>query len=709
MTDNALIKIRGKDVPNRGSGKSGGFNNAGSKRKPVTIGKRQYSSGSKKSVKPSSRASETKPQTARRKKPAKRKGSGFSFGLKKIIYWGFVTSIWVGLIGAFVLATYASDLPDTSGLWNVERQPSITFVDRHGKTIAVQGAAYAPPVILENMPDDLIDAVLSVEDRRFYSHFGVDIFGLVRAFIANAKAGRIVQGGSTLTQQLAKNLFLSSERTYKRKIQEVMLALWLENRFTKDEILSLYLNRVYFGRGAWGVEAASLSYFGKPASKLELGEAALIAGLLKAPNRYSPTSDLNRAERRATIVLDVMVRNGKISAIDRELAFATPILVKPSKATPSASYFVDWLAPQVRRQVGEVKTDLLVKTTLDLSAQRAAERSLAKHLTAEQAQKKAGQGALVAITADGAVLAMVGGKSYAASQFNRATQAKRQPGSAFKPFVFLAALENGLSPWTIRDDKQISIGDWTPRNYKQEFKGEMSLKTALASSVNSIAVQLTEETGRTRVANTARRLGMDMPIATTRSMSLGSNETSLLEITSAYAPFANGGYRAKAHGITEISIRQGPVLWQRKAVPPAKVMDDNVAARMNYLLQSVVEEGTGRRAKISGYDVGGKTGTTNNFKDAWFIGYSQSDTAGVWIGDDKNRAMDEVTGGGLPAKIWQSFMSEWLKIRPEPVAIMPKLEPEPEPEMTIPEPQITETPEEDPMSALISSLSEKLE
>ncbi|MBL4618186.1 MAG: PBP1A family penicillin-binding protein [Robiginitomaculum sp.] len=669
------------------------------------MGKRQYPSGSKKTGKTSSRRSEEKPQTSRRKKPAKRKNFGFSFGLKKIAYWGFVTSIWVGLICAFVLATYASDLPDTSGLWNVERQPSITFVDRHGKTIAVQGAAYAPPVVLENMPDDLVDAVLSVEDRRFYRHFGVDVFGLVRAFIANAKAGRIVQGGSTLTQQLAKNLFLSSERTYKRKTQEVMLALWLEHRFTKDEILSLYLNRVYFGRGAWGVEAASLSYFGKPAAELELGEAALIAGLLKAPNRYSPTSDLNRAERRATIVLDVMVRNGKISVIDRELAFATPILVKPSKATPSASYFVDWLAPQVRRQVGEVKTDLLVKTTLDLAAQRAAERALAKYLTEEQAQKNAGQGALVALTADGAVLAMAGGKSYAASQFNRATQAKRQPGSAFKPFVFLAALENGLSPWTIRDDKPITIGDWTPRNYKQEFKGEMSLKTALATSVNSIAVQLTEEVGRTRVANTARRLGMDMPITTTRSMSLGSNETTLLDITSAYAPFANGGYRAKAHGIVEISIRQGPVLWQRKAVPPAKVMDDNISSRMNYLLQNVVKEGTGRRAKISGYDVGGKTGTTNDFKDAWFIGYSQNDTAGVWVGDDKNRPMDDVTGGGLPAKIWQSFMSEWLKVRPEPLALTPELQPE----MTIPEPQITETPEEDPMSALISSLSEKLE
>jgi len=683
------------------------------KRKPVTIGKRQYSTNSTATKKPpqtAKRKTPVKNQTKPRKNPSKASKPKFSGGFKKFAYWSFITSIWVGLIGAFILATYASDLPDTSGLWKVERQPSITFVDRHGKTIAVQGAAYAPPVVLENMPEDLIDAILSVEDRRFYNHFGVDVFGLARAALANAKAGRIVQGGSTLTQQLAKNLFLSSERTYKRKIQEVMLALWLEHRFTKDEILSLYLNRVYFGRGAWGVEAASLSYFGKPATNLELGEAALIAGLLKAPNRYSPTSDLNRAERRATIVLDVMVRNNKISNEDRALAFATPIRVKPTKATPSASYFVDWLAPKVRRQVGEVKTDLLVETTLDLAAQRAAERALAKYLTAEQAKKNANQGALVALGPSGEVLAMAGGKSYAKSQFNRATQAKRQPGSAFKPFVYLAALENGLSPWTIRDDKQITIGDWSPRNYKEQFKGEMSLKTALASSVNSIAVQLAEETGRTRVVATARRLGMNLPIATTRSMSLGTHETTLIELTSSYVPFTNGGFAAMPHGINKITIRDGPVLWQRKIVPASKVVDDHKNSAMNLMLQSVVTNGTGRRAKIVGHDVGGKTGTTNNFRDAWFIGYSGNETAGVWIGDDKNQAMDKITGGGLPAKIWQGFMSEWLislgnRPQAKPTIIIPP----------IAEPQITETTKEkeekddDPMSALISSLSQKID
>jgi len=616
----------------------------------------------------------------------------------KTAYWSFVMSVWVGLIGAFVLMTYASDLPDTSGLWQVDRQPSITFVDRHGQIIAVQGAAYAPPVELDKVPKTLIDAILSVEDRRFYQHFGVDIFGLARAVITNVRAGKIVQGGSTLTQQLAKNLFLSSERTYKRKMQELMLALWLEHKFSKDEILSLYLNRVYFGRGAWGVEAAALSYFGKPAIDLDLGEAAMIAGLLKAPNRYSPTSDLARAESRATIVLDVMVKNNKISIADREIAFAKPIRVRPSKATPSASYFVDWLAPQVRRQVGEVRTDLLVRTTLDLSAQRAAERALARVLTKEQFKMNATQGALVALDAGGGVEAMAGGRSYSASQFNRATQARRQPGSAFKPFVYLTALEQGLSPWTIRTDESITIGDWTPRNYKEKFKGEMSLKTALATSVNTVAVKLAEEVGRTRVAATARRLGMEMPIATTRSMSLGTNATSLIELTSAYVPFTNGGYLAQPHGMTKITVQNGPVLWQRKHVPPSKVIADHELAGINLMLQSVVNEGTGRRAQILGHKVGGKTGTTNKFRDAWFIGYSGDETAGVWVGDDKNRPMDKITGGGLPARIWQSYMSEWLQSKPESSLPDPILEPE-----------IIEDSSEDALSDLLVSLSEKLE
>ncbi|MBL4596595.1 MAG: PBP1A family penicillin-binding protein [Robiginitomaculum sp.] len=662
------------------------------RRKPVTIGK-QYATTQSAPSAPAPR------RQTRKISPKKVKKSFWRRTFGKLFYGSLVTGCWVGLIGIFVLATYASDLPDTSGIWNIERQPSITFVDSKGQIIAVQGASYAPPMQLEHAPPNLIHAVLSVEDRRFYGHFGVDPLGLVRAAYTNAKAGRIVQGGSTITQQLAKNLFLTSERTYKRKIQELMLALWLESKFTKDEILSLYLNRVYFGRGAWGVEAASLSYFGKQAVNLDLGEAAMIAGLLKAPNRYSPTSDLGRAERRATIVLDVMVKNKKITEEEREMAFATPIRVRPSKATPSASYFVDWLAPQVRRHVGEVKTDLIVTTTLDLNAQRAAERALLSVLTDEQASKNANQGALVALNANGAVTAMAGGKSYAKSQFNRATQAKRQPGSAFKPFVYLAAIENGLTPWTIREDKPVTIGDWTPRNYAEEFKGEISLVTALATSVNTIAVQLAEETGRTRVASVARRMGLNSPLVTTRSMSLGSNETSLIELTGAYAPFANGGYRAEVHGMVRISVQNGPVLWEMRELPPAKVIDDHDLMRMNLMLQRVVSQGTGRRAQISGYEIGGKTGTTNDFRDAWFIGYTNGQTTGVWIGDDDNRSMDEVTGGTLPTQIWRGFMNEWLAVLPTPEPVAP-----PDPiEVDI------ENEQPDALTSLLSSLTKKLE
>ncbi len=691
-------EIKGKPVARRRKNKPGKARD-----RKVTVGKRYDVRGD---APPRARAHGSGAPGGPRRN-ARRPRSLFRKIFGKLFYWSLIASFWGVFIGGIVLAIYASDLPDTNKIWEVERQPSITFVDSNGQTIAVQGAAYAPPVVLENMPPDLIHAVLSVEDRRFYSHFGVDILGLLRATWVNLRAGRIVQGGSTLTQQLAKNLFLSSERTYKRKIQEVMLALWLEHKFTKDEILSLYLNRVYFGRGAWGVEAASSSYFGKPASQLNLGEAAMIAGLLKAPNRYSPTSDLARAERRATIVLDTMVRNKKISEVDRELAFATPILVKPSKATPSASYFVDWLAPQVRRQVGEVKTDLLVVTTLNLNAQRAAERALRNHLTKEQAKKRAGQGALVAVGPSGAIRAMSGGRAYAASQFNRATQARRQPGSAFKPFVYLAAIESGLSPWSIREDKPIQIGDWSPQNYKKEYKGEMSLTDALAKSVNTIAVQLSEEIGRARVAAVARRLGMDSPIATTRSMPLGSNETSLIELTSSYAPFANGGYRAKPYGMVKIKVQDGPVLWQRKQIPAAQVIAPHDLGRIKYMLEAVVAKGTGRKARIPDIKIGGKTGTTNDFRDAWFVGYGNGQTAGVWIGDDKNRAMDHVTGGTLPTQIWHDFMQEYLpsvpKTDPEPAAIVPPIPPKE------PVPLANEPAEEDPLGNLLSSLSEKLE
>jgi penicillin-binding protein 1A len=594
----------------------------------------------------------------RKRKPAPGKWRR-AFG--QMFYWGMVASLWIGLIGGAGLLLLASNLPDTSTLWEVERQPSITYVDIKGRQIAVRGAAYAPPVHVDELPPHLVDAVLAIEDRRFYHHFGVDPIGLARAMITNLRRGGVVQGGSTLTQQLAKNLFLTNERTYKRKAQEVLLAFWLESRFSKKEILSLYLNRVYFGRGAWGVEAASQRYFGKPATALNLGESAMIAGLLKAPNRYSPTADLARAERRATVVLDVMVKSKKITPQERQQAFARPVHVRRSQASPAASYFVDWLAPKVRELSGDVDADLLIETTLDLDDQRAAESAIITALDAKAKARGATQGAMVALDSDGAVRAMAGGVSYARSQFNRATQARRQPGSAFKPFVYLAAIEAGLSPWTVREDAPVRIGDWQPQNYSGKYAGDMALITALSKSVNTVAVRVANEVGRDRIAEAAHRLGFTSSIGLTRSMPLGSNETSLIELTSAYAPFANGGVLARPFGLVRISTREGDVLWTHKTPPRKVVLDPRPYTLMNVMLERVMSDGTGRRARLADRASAGKTGTTNDFRDAWFVGYASGRTTGVWVGDDKNRAMKKITGGSLPAQIWHAYMVAALK------------------------------------------------
>jgi penicillin-binding protein 1A len=625
--------------------------------------------GGKKKTISASRTKRRKP-SARKRSPAARRtragarkpaGNVWKRFFGRMVYWGLVASLWVGLVGGGGLLLLASDLPDTSSLWEVERQPSITYVDIKGRQIAVRGAAYAPPVHVDELPPYLVDAVLSIEDRRFYHHFGVDPIGLMRAMVTNVRRGGVVQGGSTLTQQLAKNLFLTNDRTYKRKAQEVLLAFWLESRFTKKEILSLYLNRVYFGRGAWGVEAASQRYFAKPATALNLGEAAMIAGLLKAPNRYSPTADLARAERRATVVLDVMVKAKKISPAEREAAFATPVHVRRSQASPAASYFVDWLAPKVRELSGDVDADLLIETTLDLDNQRAAEAAVLSVLDEKARKRGARQGALVALNGDGAVRAMAGGVSYAKSQFNRATQARRQPGSAFKPFVYLAAIEAGLSPWTMREDAPIRIGDWQPQNYSGKYSGDMPLITALAKSINTVAVRVANEVGRDQIASAAHRMGFVSNINLTRSMPLGSNETSLLELTSAYAPFANGGTLARPFGLLRISTREGDVLWQHPARVSERVMDARTYGLMNVMLERVMFAGTGRRARLTDRASAGKTGTTNDFRDAWFAGYASNHIAGVWVGDDKNRAMNKITGGTLPAQIWHAYMVEALK------------------------------------------------
>ena len=611
------------------------------------------------------------------------------------------------------LVSVARDLPDTSGLTAVEPAASITFLDHDGRLIARRGSAQGHEVSIEDLPPYLVDAVLAVEDRRFYSHPGIDIIGLSRAMLANLRAGHVVQGGSTLTQQLAKNLFLSPERTLRRKVQEMMLAFWLESRFSKDEILELYLNRVYFGGGAYGVEAASLRYFGRPASEVSLGEAALLAGLLKAPSRYSPVNDSARAAARATVVLDLMAQTGRISESERIAAAEVPIRVSRGASSPGAQYFIDWVSPRVRELVGDGHGDLVVHTTLDVDAQRAAEAALNAVLGDTDLASGAGEGAIVSLAHDGSVRAMVGGRSYVQSQFNRAVLAQRQPGSAFKPFVYASAFEAGLRPDDVRDDAPVRVGDWEPQNYNDTYRGEITLREAFYRSSNSVAVQIAEETGRGHVARLARRLGVESAMRVDRSLALGAYEVTPLELATAYTPFANGGVRAETHGIARIETADGEVLYVAPEAAGELVLDARTSAYMRDLMQAVVREGTGRNAAVWGLEAAGKTGTTNEFRDAWFAGYAGDLVTVVWTGNDDNSPTDHATGGGPPARIFGAYMREAPRdgIGSQPVlAALPNppaaaadpladvLDSQPDPELA------EEAETSDPIAAFLASL-----
>ena len=580
----------------------------------------------------------------------------------RLVYWGGVLAIW-GLIFAVVFfAVFARGLPDTSSLDAIERVPGITYLDRNGVLIAARGSEQSPPIELDTLPDYVPAAFIAVEDRRFYHHPGFDPIGMVRAMVANMRAGRVVQGGSTLTQQLVKNLFLTPDQTMRRKVQEIMLAVWLELRFSKDEILELYLNRVYFGAGAYGIEAAAQRYFDKSAHELTIGEAALLAGLLKAPSRYSPLSETERAAGRATVVLNEMEEAGVITTAQREAAVLEPVRVSRTLATQHAQYFVDWLDQEVQALIGESSADLVVETTLDLTLQAQAERAV-RAIIARDGERGVEQAALVAVDGEGRVRAMIGGASYADSQFNRAVDARRQAGSAFKPFVYLAAMEAGYTPDTPVEDQAITIGNWSPRNYDGTFRGRMTMAQAVAQSTNTVAAYVADRVGRDRVASAARRLGITSPINTQPAMALGAVEVSPLEMAQAYAAFSNGGRRARAHGITRIRTRDGQTLYERRegeAGAQQQVINNPPLYYMNQMLRGVITSGTARAAAIEGYDLAGKTGTTSDYKDAWFVGYTGGFVTAVWVGRDDNTPMRRVTGGGAPAAIWRQFMAAAL-------------------------------------------------
>lgn len=573
---------------------------------------------------------------------------------------GFIPAYYAGMSGVFLLSGAASDLPSVDSFWNQSRPVSVQILDRHGRDILVRGAQEATPVSMETLSPHMRNAVLAVEDRRFYTHAGLDPIGLTRAMARNFKAGRVVQGGSTLSQQLAKNVFLSSDKTMKRKMQETLLAIWLERTFSKDEIFEKYLNRIYFGGNAWGLEAGSQQYFRKPARDLELGEAAIIAALLKGPSRYNPISNPERAGTRTALVLSSMERYGFIDREMRKGALTAPIKVYPPESRNGANYFTDWIWDEMTSLIGTPASDIIVRTTLDIDAQTLGQTAIDAHLDFD---RNATQAALITLDGSGGVQAMIGGASYGGSQFNRAVQASRQPGSAFKAFVYLAAFNAGLTPWDMRIDAPILVGDWQPSNFTQTYKGNMSLETAFALSINTVAVVLSEEIGRERVVETAASLGLT-GLKPFRSLPLGAQNVTPLELTSAYLPFANWGDYAQPYGILLISAASGAPIYHRPAPERRKVIPSTSLGHINRIATQTVEAGTGRRARLPGRDVAGKTGTTNDYRDAWFIGYIPDLVTGVWVGNDDNSPMKRVTGGNIPAMIWKDMMEPFTQDRP---------------------------------------------
>ena len=583
--------------------------------------------------------------------------------LQAFIYWMLVLGVWALIFVVAFFAVFSVDLPDTSKLYDVKRQPSISYLDRSGGLVAVRGSQYAPPVDLDKLPPYVPKAFVAIEDRWFYWHFGFNPWGIARSQLHNvSRHGEgPLRGGSTITQQLARNLFLTPNQTYRRKAQELILAIWLEAKFSKKQILELYLNRVYFGEGAYGIEAASQRYFNKPAAQLSLGESAMLAGLMKGPSRYSPMADTARAERRATTVLDEMVRIHAITPQQADEAIKTPIVVNPVLANQRAQYFTDWVDDQVRRLVGQPTEDLVVETTLDLPLEASAEQSLQAGVAAARPQGVL-QGALVSLDGEGRVRAYVGGVNYLKSQFDRATQARRQAGSSFKPFVYLTAMEAGRTPDTPVVDEPITIGTWTPRNYTGRYLGPITLEVGLKESINTVAARLANEVGTSNVAATARRLGITSPIQLDPSMALGAVEVSPLEMAQAYAPFANGGVFAKAYGIERIRTASGQVLYDHSAGndPRRAVIGQPALSYMIRMMRQVVVSGTGTRANVKGYDLAGKSGTTSDYRDAWFMGYTGGFVTAVWVGRDDNTPMKKVTGGGVPAGIWHDYMTQAL-------------------------------------------------
>ncbi len=575
-------------------------------------------------------------------------------GFAKFLYGFFVVLVWGVILTVPLVIYYAYDLPDISNIEKANSKTTMMVMDRNGEVVSTYGDVFGEWLEYEEMPPEQIEAVIATEDRRFFDHSGIDVRGLGRAVINNIMAGRMVEGGSTISQQLAKNLYLNSNRTFKRKIQELLLSFWLEMKLDKQEILAIYLNRVYFGAGAYGIDAASRTIFGHSARELTLTEAAMLAGMLKGPALYSPLRDVERAYERTSVVLDNMVEVGFIDQSTAEIAKKRSVTINSSAAGGDVRYFTDWIVEQVPDLIGTVNEPIIIYTTLVPEMQQMA-ASAVRQVLGRQQRFEDTQAALVSMDYDGAVRALVGGKDYTESQFNRAVQAQRQPGSAFKLFVYLAALETGYGPETIMRDSPIILDDWSPKNYGDTYVGDVMLEEAFAKSINTVAVKLSERINRGRVIEMAERLGITSPLTTEPSLALGTSEVNLLELTSAYSVIARGGIETKPYGIVEIQNSAGQILYRHMPGPEVRLIDPEVSYTMQSMLQNVVATGTARSALMD-FPVAGKTGTTQNYKDALFVGYGNDMINGVWVGKDDSTPMQGVTGGGTPAHIWKNFM-----------------------------------------------------
>jgi len=595
---------------------------------------------------------ESPPRQPRKKTRAGKRRSGFG----RLIHWGAVLALWAVIAAIGMLVWIGAHLPPIQSLEIPKRPPSVLILGSNGATLATRGDMGGAEVPLRELPDYVPKAFVAIEDRRFYSHHGIDPWGILRAGIRDVLHRGATQGGSTLTQQLAKNLFLTQERTVTRKAQEAVLALWLEHKFSKAQILELYLNRVYFGSGAYGIEAAAQRYFGKSARKLTLPEAAMLAGLVQAPSRLQPSRNPDGAERRAGMVIAAMADLKMIGDDAAKRALVSPArAVKPSGGG-SVNYVADWVMDAVDDLIGHVEADIVVETSIDPKLQAAAEQSLDDVLAQKGDKLDVGEGALVAMTPDGVVRALVGGRNYAESQFNRAIAARRQPGSAFKPFVYLTALEHGLTPDTVREDKPISVQGWRPENFERDYRGPVTLTQALADSLNTVSVRLTMEVGPAAVVRTAYRLGIESKLEPNASIALGTSEVSVLELVSAYATFANGGLAVAPHVIERIRGADGKTLYTHAKQTLGRIVDARTVGMMNTMMRETLVGGTARRADLPGWLAAGKTGTSQDFRDAWFIGYTSRLVTGVWLGNDDNSPTKRAVGGGLPVEIWSRFM-----------------------------------------------------